>query len=151
MPVDGEVFHVNRTDDISIICSARGIPPPLIRFLREDMELSRTGGESGSGVDLASRVELGNGSSPVLMDDGTFMVSRMLAIFNVAEDDTGNFTCEAFSTVPELGLFLSDSRIFWLFVPSKLKPCSINFFVCVCVCVCHSYYTAIVRNRQLHF
>lgn len=146
MPVDGEIFHVNRTDDLSILCSARGIPPPSIRFLREDVELSRTGGESGSGIDLASRVELGNVSSPVLMDDGTFMVLRMLAIYNVAEDETGNFTCKAFSTIPELGLSLSDSRIFWLLLPSKLKPRSINF-----VCVCHRYYTAIVRKRHLYF
>ena len=123
MPVDGEMFRVNRSDDITIPCSARGIPPPSIRFLRGDVELNRTGGESGVGIgtDLASRVQLGDESSPVLMDDGTFMVSRMLTIFNVAEDDAGDFTCEASSTIPELGLSPSDSSVFDLIVQSRLN------------------------------
>ena len=76
-------------------------------------------------MDLASRVQLGDESSSVLMDDGTFMVSRMLTIFNVAEDDAGNFTCEASSTIPELVLSPSDSRVFELVVQSK--------FLCIVV------------------
>ena len=118
MPVDGDIIHVNRTEDTSIICSARGIPPPSIRFLQGDQELNRTGGESGAGLDLASRVQLGDDSSSLFMDDGTFMVSHMLTIFNVAEEDTGSFSCEAFSTIPELGLSLSDSSVFQLIVES---------------------------------
>ena len=122
-PVDGEMFRVNRSDDIAIQCSARGIPPPSIRFLRRDVELNRTGGESGVGVgtDLASRVQLGDESSSVFMDDATFMVSQMLTIFNVAEEDAGNFTCETSSTISELGLSPSDSRTFELIVQSKFK------------------------------
>ena len=117
------MFRVNRSDDITIQCSVRGIPPPSIRFLRGDVELNRTDGESGVGIgtDLASRVQLGDESSPVLMDDGTFMVSRMLTIFNVAEDDAGDFTCEASSTIPELGLSPSDSSVFDLIVQSRLN------------------------------
>jgi len=125
MPVDGEVFHVNRTNDISFICSARGIPSPSIRFLREGVELNRTGGESGAGGelgaggDLASRVELADESSSVYMDDGTFMVSRMLTIFDVIVEDAGMFTCEASSTIPELSLSLTNSSAFELAVQSK--------------------------------
>ena len=118
-PVDGELFRVNRSDDITISCSARGIPPPSIRFLQRGVELNRTGRESGVGVNLASRVQLGDESSPVFMDDGTFMVSRMLTIFNVAEEDAGNFTCEGSSMIPELALSPSDSRVFELVVQSK--------------------------------
>ena len=121
MPVDGELFRVNRTDDISFICSARGIPPPSIRFLRGGVELNRIGGESGAGVDgdLASRVQLTNESSSVYMDDGTFMVSRMLTIFDVMEEDGGTFTCEASSTIPELGISLTNRSVFELAVQSK--------------------------------
>ena len=122
MPVDGDVIYVNRTEDTSIICSARGIPPPSIRFLQGDQELNRTGGESGAGLDLASRVQLGNDLSSLFMGDGTFIVSRMLTIFNVAEEDTGNFSCEAFSTILELSLSLNDSSVFQLIVQSELKP-----------------------------
>ena len=121
MPVNGEIFHVNRTDDISIVCSARGIPSPSIRFLQGDVELSRTSGESGAGVDLASRVQLGDDSSSVFMDDGSLMVSRMLTIFNVAEEDAGYFTCESFSTMSQLGFSLSDSSVFQLIVESKFQ------------------------------
>ena len=120
------MFRVNRSDDISISCSARGIPSPSIRFLRGGVELNRTGGESGVGTDLASRIQLGDESSSVFMDDGTFMVSRMLTIFDVAEDDAGNFTCEASSMIPELGLSLNDSRTFELVVQSKLR---VNFLL----------------------
>ena len=72
-------------------------------------------------MDLASRVQLGDESSSVFMNDGTFMVSRMLTIFNVAEEDAGNFTCEASSTLSELDLSLSYSRVFELVVQSKLN------------------------------
>ena len=72
-------------------------------------------------MDLASRVQLGEESLSVFMNDGTYMVSRMLTIFNAAEDDAGNFTCEASSTIPELSLSPSDSRMFELVVLSKFK------------------------------
>ena len=119
MPVDGEMFHVNRSDHITIPCSARGIPPPSIRLLRGGVELNRTGGESGVGMNLASRVQLSDKSSSVFVDDGTFMVSQLLTIFNVAEGDAGNFTCEASSTIPELALSPSDRTVFELVVQSK--------------------------------
>ena len=128
MPVDGEMFRVNKSEDISITCSARGIPPPSIRFLRGGVELNRTGGESGIGTDLASRVQLGEESSSVFMNDGTFMVSRMLTIFNVAEEDAGSFTCEASSTIPELAFSLSDNSVFELVVQSKFL-CALLLFV----------------------
>ena len=119
VPVDGELFRVNRTDDISIACSARGIPPPSIRFLRGGVELNRTGGESGAGMDLVSRVQLAEETSSVYMDDGTFNVFRMLTIFNVAEEDVGMFTCEASSTIPELSLSLTNRSVFELAVQCK--------------------------------
>ena len=127
MPVDGEMFRVNRSDDITIQCSARGIPPPSIKFLRRGVELNRTGGESGVGTDLASRVQLGSESSSVFMNDGTFMVSRMLTIFNVAEGDARDFTCEASSTISELALSLSDNSVFELVVQSKFL-CALLLF-----------------------
>ena len=71
------------------------------------------------GGDLVSRVELADESSSVYMDDGTFMVSRMLTIFDVIEEDAGMFTCEASSTIPELSLSLTNSSAFELAVQSK--------------------------------
>ena len=94
------------------------------------MELNRTGGESGVGTDLALRVQLGDESSSVFMDGGTFVVSWMLTIFNVAEEDAGNFTCEASSTIPKLALSTSDRSVFELVVQSKPFVPSI---LCSCV------------------
>ena len=71
---------------------------------------------------------MGEESSSVFMDDGTSMVSQMLTINNVAEDDAGNFTCEASSTIPELALSLSDSRVFELVVQGMLKYISVLQF-----------------------
>jgi len=135
MPVDGELFRVNRTEDISFICSARGIPPPSMRFLRGDVELDRTGGESGAGGDLASRVRLADESLSIYMDDGTFMVSRMLTIFDVIEEDGGTFTCEALSTIPELSLSLTNRSVFELAVQSKhysFLSHTCDKYVCLC-------------------
>ena len=140
MPVHGEVFRVNRIDDISFICSARGIPPPSIRLLRGGVELNRTGGESGAGGDLASRVQLSDESSSVYLDDGTFMVSRMLTIFDVMEEDGGTFTCEASSTIPELGLSLTNRSAFELAVQCKHYSFSLMFLIhVVSMCVCARY------------
>jgi len=83
------------------------------------VELNRTGGESGAGGDLASRVQLADESSSASMGDGTFMVSRMLTIFDVIEEDGGTFTCEASSTIPELSLSLTNRSAFELAVQSK--------------------------------
>ena len=71
-------------------------------------------------MDLVSRVQLAEESSSVYMHGGTFMVSRVLTIFNVAEEDSGMFTCEASSTIPELSLSLTTNRsVFELAVQSK--------------------------------
>jgi len=130
IPVDGELFRVNRTNDISFICSARGIPPPSIRFLRGGVELNRTGGESGVGEgDLALRVQLADESFSVYMDDGTFMVSRMLTIFDAIEEDGGTFTCEASSTISELSLSLTNRSVFELAVQSKHYSFSLPFLI----------------------
>ena len=131
-PIDGEMFHVNRSDNITILCSARGIPPPSIRFLRGGVVLNRTGGESGVVMDLASRVQLGDESLSVSLDDGTFMVSRMLTIFNVSEIDAGNFICEASGMIPELALSPSDSSVFELVVQSKCL-CFVPSMHCGCL------------------
>ena len=87
-------------------------------------------------MDLASRVQLGNESPSVsvFMDDGTFMVSRLLTIFNVVEEDAGNFICEASSMIPELALSPSDTSVFELVVQSKLKQVYVLLQLTVLTC-----------------
>ena len=98
-PLEGAV---NETEDTVITCTASGVPPPTIQFMRDETVLDRTGDESTIGSTLAERVQLQPATSPVLNSDGTFMVSRSLTIFNLEDGDSGNFTCSAVSNVTEV-------------------------------------------------
>ena len=69
---------------------------------------------------LEDRVDLGPLSTPFLLADSTFSIMRMLTLFNAMDKDSGIYTCEASSDIPELSLSLADSANFELIVQSKL-------------------------------
>ena len=96
------MITVNETEDTVITCTASGVPPPTIQFMRGGTVLDRTGDESTIGSTLAEKVQLQAATSPVPNSDGTFMVSRSLTIFNLEDGDSGNFTCSAVSNVTEV-------------------------------------------------
>ena len=81
------------------------------------------GGESGIGMELEDRVDLEPPSTPVLLTDGTYRVMRILTLFNTMDEDSGNYTCEVSSDIPELSLFLGDSVNFELIVLSEFAVC----------------------------
>ena len=96
------MITVDETEDTVITCTASGVPPPIIQFMRGGTVLDRTGDESTIGSTLAERVQLQLATSPVLNSDGTFMVSRSLTIFNLEDGDSGNFTCSVVNDVTEV-------------------------------------------------
>ena len=112
-PVNGSTLRVNMTGNISIMCSAHGIPAPSIRFSYRGTVLGET--ETA----LTSRVHLGDETTLMSMDDGMFTVRRVLTLFRASEQDVGIFTCEAFSAIQELGLSLNDENVFEMIVQSK--------------------------------
>ena len=88
--VDQMNYTVNETDTVTFECSATGIPPPTITWLRNGMELN----------DMTdSRVTVGD---PIEMDfsraiDGetVSVVTRTLNLINTTDGDSGMYTCMA--------------------------------------------------------
>ena len=104
-------YTVNETDTVTFECSATGIPPPTITWLRNGMELN----------DMTdSRVTVGD---PMEMDftrdnDGetVSIVTRTLNLINTTDGDSGTYTCMATNDA-DPG---SDTMDFDLIVQSKL-------------------------------
>ena len=104
-------YTVNETDTVTFECSATGIPPPTITWLRNGMELN----------DMTdSRVTVGD---PMEMDftrdnDGetVSIVTRTLNLMNTTDGDSGMYTCMATNDA-DPG---SDTMDFDLIVQSKL-------------------------------
>ena len=103
-------YTVNEADTVTFECSATGIHPPTITWLRNGMELNAT---------TDSRVTVGN---PMEMDftrgDGetVSMVTRTLNLINTTDGDSGIYTCMATNDA-DPG---SDMMDFELIVQSKL-------------------------------
>ena len=84
-PVDFTYF-VNETDSVTFTCSATGIPPPEITWMRSGVVFSNT------------RVTVSNPTMPELYstDGGNiYLVSRNLTLDNTMDADSGTYTCVA--------------------------------------------------------
>ena len=107
-PVDSTVYVVNETDPVTFTCSATGIPPPEINWMRNGMPISN------------ARVTLSNPTMPELYptDGGNiFLVSRNLTLANTMDADSGTYTCVASNGN---AVTPSDTQDFELFVNGKL-------------------------------
>ena len=88
-PPDGLVYTVNETDPVTFNCSATGIPPPEITWMRNGVVLNES---------VDSRISLSNPSGPetVPTPGGNISsVSRTLTISNTRDNDSDNYTCVA--------------------------------------------------------
>ena len=104
-------YTVNETDTVTFECTTTGIPPPIITWLRNGMELNST---------TDSRVTIGD---PMDIDfprdnDGetVSMVTRTLNLINTTDGDSGMYSCMATNDA-DPG---SDMMDFELIVQSKL-------------------------------
>ena len=87
-PLDGQVYTVNETDPVTFTCSATGIPPPKITWMRNGAPFD------GSNT----RVTLTDPTVPELYSTNggdVFLVSRNLTLDNTMDADTGTYTCVA--------------------------------------------------------
>ena len=88
-PVDGLVYTVNENDPVTFTCSATGIPPPNITWMRNGLALTES---------VDSHISLGNPSDPetVLTGGGNISsVSRSLTISSTRDNDSDTYTCVA--------------------------------------------------------
>jgi len=80
------VYTVNETDPVIFTCSATGIPPPEITWMRNGVPFSN------------SQVTLSNPTMPgIYSTDGgnIYFVSRNLTLDNTMDADSGTYTCVA--------------------------------------------------------
>ena len=86
---DGFTYTVNENDPVTFTCSATGIPPPEITWMRDEVVLNES---------VDSRISLSNPSDPETVPTAggnIFSVSRNLTLDNTMDADSGTYTCVA--------------------------------------------------------
>ena len=80
-------YTVNEADTVTFECSATGIPPPTITWLRNGMELNTmTDSRVTVGDPMETDSERGDGET-------VSMVTRTLNLINTTDGDSGIYTC----------------------------------------------------------
>ena len=104
-------YTVNETDTVTFECSATGIPPPTITWLRNGMELNDM---TDSCVTVGDPMEM----DFTRANDGetVSIVTRTLNLINTTDGDSGMYTCVATNDA-DPG---TDTMDFDLIVQSKL-------------------------------
>ena len=111
LPLDGLVYTVNETNPVTFNCSATGIPPPEITWMRNGVVLNES---------ADSRISLSNLSGPETVPTAggnISSVSRSLTISNTRDNDSDTYTCVASNGND---VTLSVTQNFGLFVNGKL-------------------------------
>ena len=111
-PRDGDVFAVNVTNDTTITCTAFALPLPTIEFFYNGMILNRTDDETTIGIEIPMRVQVGEASSAVLIDNGSYEVSRDLTLFDARDEPLTGFECRAMNNIVELNMTPIDTVAF---------------------------------------
>ena len=85
-PPDGLVYTVNETDPVTFTCSATGIPPPEITWMRNGVILNES---------VDSRISLSDPETVPTGGGNIISVSHTLNISTTRDNDSGPYTCVA--------------------------------------------------------
>ena len=88
-PLDGLVYTVNETGPVTFTCSATGIPPPEISWMRNGVVLNES---------VDSQISISNPSDPETVPTAggnISSVSRSLTISRTRDNDSDTYTCVA--------------------------------------------------------
>ena len=107
---EGGVYIVNETFPVTFVCSATGIPPPTILWLRGDLLLDPIMNDT-----VNSRFLLSNAIVSMAPREVS-TVTRMLTLNNAMDSDNGTYTCQANNTA----VGGEDQEDFELFVQGEL-------------------------------
>ena len=120
MPPANFTYVVNESDPVIFMCSATGIPPPEITWMRNGLLLDDN---------EDPRISLGNLSDPEVFPTtggNIYSVSHNLTISNTRDNDSDTYTCVASNgnaVTPSM------DKEFELIVQGRLKPYSL---LCTC-------------------
>ena len=117
MPLANFTYVVNETDPVIFVCSATGIPPPEITWMRNGVLLDDN---------ADPRISLGNLSDPEVFPTtggNIYFVSRNLTISNTRDNDSDAYTC-----IVSNGNVVTPSveQEFELIVQGRLQPYSLS-------------------------
>ena len=108
--MDGFTYTVNEGDPVTFTCSATGIPPPDITWMRNGVVLNES---------VDSRISLSNPSDPETVSTAggnIFSVSRNLTLDNTMDNDSGTYTCvasnAAANATQDFGLVVQGEKVF---------------------------------------
>ena len=85
---DGFIYTVNENDPVTFTCSATGIPPPEITWMRNGAPFDQSN----------TRVTLSDPTMPELFSTSggnIYFVSRNLTLDNTMDADSGTYICVA--------------------------------------------------------
>ena len=106
-PQNGTIVSVNVTNDITVTCTASAVPAPTILFYFEGTLLDRTDGGAGIGDEIPMRVQIGDPSSPTMISDSTYEVSRNMTLFSTRDEPLTGFECTAVNSIIDMDLELT--------------------------------------------
>ena len=121
-------YTVNEADRVTFECSATGIPPPTITWLRNGMELNNM---TDSRVTVGDPMETNFTRANV--GETVSLVTRSLNLINTIDGDSGMYTCMATNDADPR----SNTTAFELIVQglSIFVGRNTGIYVCMSICV----------------
>ena len=119
-PLDDQVYTVNKTDPVTFTCSATGIPPPEITWMRNGLVVDES-------TEPHISLNFSNPETISTADGDIYLVTHTLTISSTRNGDSDNYTCVASNGNTVTANVAQD---FELVVQSRLP-----FYLCSCTCI----------------